>query len=480
MYNAHQRWQRQRYLERAPEQVPATERLAYLHALIEQGATHFFVSAREQHGTNESGLDEPSPGRTDVILRSLRLAAVAGDHDPTLNQALTERLLDDGSYFRDCYENHPKFVSGVPALSKWADAEQQWMQWALNGLKTLPAEQRYKLFETLLVPAATAPRLAQHDRAFPGFDVESAGLELLGEWVKAGYPSAAGKGQPADDPKVRLFDLVLCPAIEDERGAFRRRAQNCRATFYATALSDEARQKRLLDAIVFATDTKARTLLSANLIEMTRSSWSTPKGTVVPSILELLQRLEPHRAQWQELVRRLALEIDASDELREALYDQTVRYYRARPADRGVLLFLLARIDGYDRTPVAWKDFASTYGAKITTSELATFLEQSPLAFEKFRLLAPAFDGNGSPGSVVATKLSAYLGSAAAGRDMQLRGRILSTLADELKKLNDWEGLERLNQELRRYIGSDPGRERELRDLNAELRALLQSRTQAE
>lgn len=475
MASAYRRWQTQRYLERPVEQIPSSERAAYLQALIQEGADYFFVQARKNQGADSSATSEPSGGRSAVTLRTLRLAEVTHAQDPKLTQALTERLLADGEYFRDCYENHPEFVSRTPASSVWSNAAQQWLEWAERGLVTLPAEQRYELLETLLVPAQTSPRIARHERAFLGFDVVEFGFGLLDDWSKAGHPTAAGQGQPSSDATTRLYDRMLCPLQSDERGFLGRSAQNCRPTLYATALSDEKGRQRLLSEIRSAKDPKVRALLSGNLIELTRSRWAMPKGSVVPSVMALLRQFEPHRAEWRELVRTLAIEIDASDELREALYDQATRYYRERPEDRGVLLFLLARIDGYGRTPVAWQDFAPTYGARISSSELATYLEQGYLAFEEFHSITPALDGQQSAGAVVASKLRGYLDSPVGKRDLLGRGLVIANIGSELARVRDVDGLQRLRQELRAYIGNDPTRERQLRDAAERLSSLIQS-----
>lgn len=475
MASAHRRWQTHRYLERPVEQIPSSERLAYLQALIAEGADYFFVRARQNQGVDSSVTDEPSGGRSAVIVRTLRLAELAGVEAPKLTRALTERLLADGDYFRDCYVSHPEFVSRTPASSVWSLAAKQWLEWALRGLGTLPAEQRYELLETLMVPAQTSPRIARHERAFLGFDIVDFGFELLDDWSKAGHPTAAGQGQPAADATTRLYDRILCPLLPDERGFLVRNAQNCRPTLYATALADDQGRQRLLSEIRSAEDPKVRTLLSGNLIEMARSRWGMPKGSVVPSVLALLRQFEPHRAQWRELVRLLATEIDASDELREALYDQATRYYRERPEDRGVLLFLLARIDGYGRTPVAWQDFAPTYGSEISSSELATYLDQSYLAFEKFGSIVPALDGRESAGAVVASKLRGYLDSPWGRRDLIVRGSVLAGIGNELARVRDVDGLQRMRQELRAYIGSDPTRERQLRDTSERLSSLILS-----
>ena len=81
----------------------------------------------------------------------------------------------------------------------------------------------------------------------------------------------------------------------------------------------------------------------------------------------------------------------------------------------------------------------------------------------------PALDPRVSPGPIAAAKLRCYLDSPWAGRDLQTRVRVITGIESELARVNDRQGLERLRDELRAYVGSDPGRERQ-RSLARDLR----------
>jgi hypothetical protein len=463
----HTRYVARRYLDVAPDAVPAGERLAYAEALLRDGAAHF--------GGIEWKLpenQEPAAGRSEVTLRLLRLEAVAGSSDPKLREVLTRGLLDAGSYLRECYRSSPKFLAKVREPSRFLRAEKEWMRWALGALDRLPPEPRYELFDLMLVRGTRSSGMLD-ERAFPGFDLASRGLVLFDEWARAGYPTAAGTSEPSPDPKVRLFDRLLCPTTANARGFRTLRARNCSPSFYSSSLTTAENRSRLLEKAVATPDRTLFREIALNLLNQTSSYVDSPKGAAVTAVLELWRKLEPNAELFRELSRLMAIEIDVSTELREALYDQTTLYYRARPADRGVLLFLLSRIDGHGRTSVNWKSFTEVYGAPISDRELDTYLDQSYLAFLEFKNLAPALSG--SPGKVLAPKISRFLDDPGLREQPSTRGIVLGAIASTLSQLGDLAGLAALRVEVERYVGTDPGRERQFRDALASLR----SRTEA-
>jgi len=451
--------------------VPAAERKAYLDALTRSGATYFWQQERAPEKKAE--LQEPSGGRSEVILRTLALQAAAKDAEPELSQLITQRLLEHGRYFRDTYESRGEFVRSVQAPSRFLRAEQAWMSWALAALTTLPAEERYKLWDLLIVPSRSSPRLLLEPRAFPGFSLPKAGNALLDEWVRAGYPTAAPNYKESEDAKTRLFDQVICPTGPDHRGFQRQHARNCYAAFYATSVNSADTREALFQRALTTPDARLFYEISINVHMLASGNADFPRDVAVPAVLELWRRAEKVPARFRELTRLYAVEIDRSTYLREALYDQTTRYYREKPEYRGELLFLLSRIDGYGRTEVNWKNFAATYGAPITMRELSTYLEQGPLAFERFRQLQHALPAGSSPGSLLAQRLKRYLDDPVgekSGRPMVVR-----VVASVLQKIGDRPGLEAFARELRTYVGTDPQRERVFRDTLAEVERLTQS-----
>ena len=344
------------------------------------------------------------------------------------------------------------------------------MSWALGALDTLPPEPRYRLFELLIVGKRTSPRTLLEPRAFPGFSLTARGLPLFGDWARAGYPTAATERELAADPKTRLFDLVLCPTAAGSRGFRTTRARNCFEAFYATAVTEPASREQLLNLAVTTADPNVTREITLNLLALTSSYLDFPKPPAIAAVLELWRKLEPSPAKFREMTRLLGIEIDHSYDLREALYDQATRYYRERNADRGVLLFLLARIDGYSRTEVNWKNFAPTYGGAISGSELSGFFDQSQLAFEEFGNLVPALGDVSSPGTIIAGKVRRYLDEPL-GNDARTRGGTLRGIVSVLDRLDDRAGLVAMQGELYAYVKNDPTRERVFRDLLAQVDA---------
>jgi hypothetical protein len=297
---------------------------------------------------------------------------------------------------------------------------------------------------------------------------------LLDDWARAGYPTAAASSDPAADPKTRLFDRVLCPTAASARGFGTRRARNCYPAFYAMTVTASEARTRLLAKLATTPDRTLFRQVALNLLNLASPQLDYPKPPAIAAVLELWKKLEPDAEKFRELARLLAIEIDYSYDLREALYDQTTRYYRARAADRGVLLFLLARIDGYGRTPVNWKNFAEIYGAPITDRELAVYLDQSYLAFQEFQGIADALSG--SPGSILAPKIRTLLDEPLLREEPRGHTMVLGAIAGALDRRGDLAGLRALRAELARYVGTDPARERTYRDVLGSLQARIDAR----
>lgn len=460
-----------RYLDQSPENIAAADRLPYLEALTQFGAAYFWQAIPETPHTAE-----PSGGRSEVALRLLALQAVAKDSDAELSRRLVDSLIDYGSYLRSCYEGNDSFLRGLPTTSRFFRAEQAWMKWALPALDTLEPEQRYALYDLMIVPNRSSPRTVTDMRAFPGFSIVTKGYALLDEWARAGYPTAAASSEPSADAKTRLYDRVLCPTAPDWRGLPRRTPPNCRHEFWATAVSASDSCEVLLARAIATPDATLFREVALNIHMLANSNLDFPQPTAIAALTELWRRSESTPARFRELTRMYGAGIDGSTKLREALYDQATRYYRTKADYRGELLFLLARIDGYGRTEVNWKNFAATYGAAIGERELGVYLEQSYLAFQTFHRLADALPRDSSPGLVVARRLRRYLADPNAEADGP-SGRVvvLRSIGQVLQRIGDRAGLEAFANELRGYVGADPARERTYRDVMAELDSLRQA-----
>jgi hypothetical protein len=263
--------------------------------------------------------------------------------------------------------------------------------------------------------------------------------------------------------RARRRSADAFPTTPSSRGFRTQRARNCYQGFYASAVTERGAHEQLLSLAANTPDATLFRELALNLLALTSSYLDFPKPPAIASVLELWQKLERHPARFRELTRLLGVEIDHSYDLREALYDQATRYYRTRPEDRGVLLFLLARIDGYSRTEVNWKNFAATYGAPITEQELAVYFEQSHLAFEEFRNVKQGLAPGGSPGTVIAARLRRYLDEPYV--EPRTRVMVVSGLVTTVDDLGDVRGFQALEAALKGYVGTDPARERTFRDL---------------
>ncbi len=119
------------------------------------------------------------------------------------------------------------------------------------------------------------------------------------------------------------------------------------------------------------------------MLALTSSSLDFPKPLAIAAVLELWQKLERTPARFRELTRLLAIEIDQSYDLREALYDQATRTTTRVPRIAACSCSC-SPASTATATEVNWKNFAPRTARQITDQELAVYFEQSHLAFEEF------------------------------------------------------------------------------------------------
>jgi hypothetical protein len=351
----------------------------------------------------------------------------------------------------------------VAAPSPFGDAEHAWTAWAKRGLAVGSYELREQLLDRLLVAGRIDPRIVPDPRAFPSFDVTEHGFSMLEQWAKAGHPTAAGR-RTEENATTRYLDRMVCASAESERGASIHRASNCHPTFYAAVLANPRTRSRLFELVRRSRDPILRREVSVNLIELTTSSWGGQQLGSVQAVLDLWQLLGADSALFTEMTRLLAGEVDRSTELRVALYDQSVQYFRARPRERGVLLFLLARIDGHGRTEVNWEHFEQIYSASIEAEHLTVYLEQGPLAFEELRELWPALGKGWSVSDVIARSLPRYLEAPMAERYDGTRASVLRGIGSSSARYDTVAGLLKVRGVLQAFVQNDPRRERVFRD----------------
>lgn len=92
-----------------------------------------------------------------------------------------------------------------------------------------------------------------------------------------------------------------------------------------------------------------------------------------------------------------------------ALVDEARRLYRAYPARRGLLLYLLAALDRYGHGKVPWSTFGASFGASVGEHELRAYLGEGSRALSNLAVLWPALSPGFSRATVIAPRLAAYL-----------------------------------------------------------------------
>jgi hypothetical protein len=163
----------------------------------------------------------------------------------------------------------------------------------------------------------------------------------------------------------------------------------------------------------------------------------------------LLRAVEADPVVWTAGMRVLAEEVDNMKDV--VLLEEAERLWLERPAYRGPVLFLLARIDRYGHGNVDWARF------RIDANVLSAYLDEGSLAFALLPNLWPALTIGYSRSAVILPKADAFLADKPSRsvneRPYSTLQRILSLLCEE-KNLAD---LAAVRSYLLGRVASHPG-----------------------
>jgi hypothetical protein len=219
-------------------------------------------------------------------------------------------------------------------------------------------------------------------------------------------------------------------------------AARCEHDFYRYAIESEEGRKRLAQALLDRHDEAFAQAAFANV----RRASDKP----LDANIGLLRVVEADPVVWTAGLRVMAEEADNVNDV--ALLEEAQRLWVDRPAYRGPLLFLLARIDRYGHGNVDWARFD-----RVDASVLKAYLDEGPLAFALLPIVWPALAKGYSRASVLLPKADAFLaekGSRSVSESpYSTLQRILSLLCND-KNVAD---IEAIKSYLLARVASHPG-----------------------
>lgn len=294
-----------------------------------------------------------------------------------LRAEVVKHLLDERHYLFLAFERAPEVARRAPADSVLKKVQVAYVSWVREELPRLETSQRVELARALF-HGREGERAAERE-ALAGFDAYAFGRGALEAWLAAGAPTDE-VGEHA------LFDQVLCPHREDERGEHVRN-RGCSLGFHRLALGPEHRAD-LARALLAGPPAASASFAG----ELARDS---ERGVA------LLRALEGSAAHHAAVARVLARGARLGS--REALVVEGFRLYRENPARRGAALYLLVSAKGTHAFP----DVAAGLAPKLGARELGEMLDVAPDAM-RFAPAAWAFAGPGAASAVV-SRLDRFL-----------------------------------------------------------------------
>jgi hypothetical protein len=336
-------------------------------------------------------------------------------------------LVGAARFFGDGYTHHADVVRALPSGAWWKRAETAWVRWAAGAWPTMNDATRVELLRAVLPFGGVA---------FPGLDVLSMGFDGMGQWIAAGHPAVAPYSE--HDGRAELYATVVCPGRATDDGRIER-ASSCDG-WYDYALSEEARQKRLLAFLLAKRDAE---MVAAVVFGTSRP---TDNGLIVassqwPITLSVWRALAADDALWRSAARVIG---DAMPSYGAPLYDEAVLTWRRTARLRGPLLYVIAAIGRDNAYLFKWEDLAGSLGAPIARGEFDAFLAMSPRALALAASTWPALGSGWSRADVLAAHLDGALDDARS-TDGGVR-----QVASAIEGIGD-----------RMCVGGDPAHERE-------------------
>src|SRR5208337_5030440 len=125
-------------------------------------------------------------------------------------------------------------------------------------------------------------------------------------------------------------------------------------------------------------------------------------------MLTLWRALEPQPALWEVATRIVAEQVGEVQDT-ASLLDEAQRQWRALPAERGAVLYLVSQIEREHYGTVVWKDFARTFGELVGPGDFASFLDQNDRTVWNAHEVWEALSKGWSRAGPLVARLDAYV-----------------------------------------------------------------------
>ncbi len=375
-----------RFRGATPDSVPANERTAYFEYLTGRG------SPKSSEAKDVAGLaSSPRATQTLAVLRLYELA----DSDRALASDATKWLSSELSWFVQQYVHNGALVRQLPADCIFRRAESAYARWMLAAYRTADDDEQLAIERAIFVRSLSQERGEQGRShppfAWPTIDRFAFGLSVVDAWRSAGHPTAISARRVS-----RAQDFIVCP--EATQGDSRI-GSRCDHDWYRFALETAEGRTRLAAALVERSDPK--------FAEVAFTALPRAGEKPVDTAITMLRAVEKSPVVWRAGMRAFLERAD--NEKDTAILEEAQRLWLERAEYRGVLLYLLARIDRYDNGNVDWRGFEDAFGGKVSRAELEAFVAEGPIALALLPTVWPALAKDYSRAEIIVPKLDAML-----------------------------------------------------------------------
>jgi hypothetical protein len=352
--------------------------------------------------------EQPNPHPIEAMLR---MAALVGDSNPAVAHEIRRWLLDRVGRFVDARQARA-------TSPRWLDDEHVWSVWVTAMLPAASDDELKPLVDydaQLLEPGA-----------FDGLDRVSFGYRALRLYTRQ---------YPVTERDPRLWHETSSRSLWLTRNWVR------------SVFAAEATRSRAIELLLGG---------DVDAIQVVLQVMS------IAQIVDFLHSLEPDEHAWSTVVRAA---VPMFSQGASGLVPELTRLWWAYPARRGLLLYMLATIDGRwrdiggtsDDHSVAWSHFPRTFGASITKAELAAMLQQAPDAFLLVTTVWPALSTGWSRTELLLPLIAAYLAApATTTHDRDLR-MALGDIARRACEQHDERDLAQIHAFLARWEAGHHG-----------------------
>jgi hypothetical protein len=278
-------------------------------------------------------------------------------------------------------------------------------------------------------------------------------MKVTDEWAAAGHPM---KSEDAPD-RMLLFIHVACPAPKD---AYGRHSSffACNHTLYEYAMDRDPSMKTLAAYLLARKDPAITEAAFVDLIRVRE------RGTYDATV-KLWRALEGDAAQWKVATGVVADQVRIVPDV-TLLYDEAQRQWRALPALRGSVLYLIALVsDESHRDLVDWKGFARAFGSLATESDFAGFLDQDAMAPDYAASTWPALSAGWSRAAVLTPRLDRFLDLERRVSTMAMASRSIEGIVSRMCDDRAARDLARMHGYLERRVATHASEQKDLETL---------------